>query len=265
MTGLPVGAGWIGARTPEVVVVIPCYDEELRLHPEDFAALVARDDIAAIFVDDGSTDGTVEVLHRIQATYPGSIEVITRDRNEGKAEAVAVGLRAALDAGATWVGYLDADLAVPVEEWLRVADRRSDDVDGILASRVRLLGRSIDRRLYRHLIGRIFATYASALLRLPVYDTQCGAKVFRASPRLSAALDEPFTTRWLFDVEILARLLYPLAPLPGLDPGRLVEVPLRSWKDVAGSALAPSSAPQIARQVVRLTRDVRRRQRACAR
>lgn len=261
MTDASAGEGWIGRRTPEVVAVIPCYDEELRLRPEDFAELFADEDVAAIFVDDGSTDGTAEVLRRIQAAHPQRVEVIALGRNGGKANAVATGLRAALDAGATWVGYLDADLAVPISEWLRVADHRSDDVDGILASRVRLLGRSIDRRLHRHLIGRIFATYASALLRLPVYDTQCGGKLFRASPVLTAALDEPFTTSWLFDVELLARLLYPKAPAAGLEPGRLVEVPLRRWQDVAGSALAPSSAPRVARQVVRLTRDVRRRQR----
>lgn len=265
MTDPSDDAGWIGRSRPEVVAVIPCFDEALRLRPEDFAELFANDDVASIFVDDGSTDGTLEVLHRIQASFPDRVEVIALPHNGGKAGAVATGLRAAMEAGATWVGYLDADLAVPISEWLRVADHRTDDVDGILASRVRLLGRSIDRKLHRHLVGRVFATYASALLRLPVYDTQCGGKLFRANPVLAAALEEPFSTSWLFDVELLARLLYPPAPAPGLEPHRLVEVPLRRWQDVAGSALAPSSALQVARQVVRLTRDVRRRQRAHAR
>jgi glycosyltransferase involved in cell wall biosynthesis len=265
MSGQETGRGWIGRRRPDVVVVVPCYDEASRLRPSAFGELFTGEDICAIFVDDGSTDGTLEILHRIQDAHPGRVEVLALPDNGGKSNAVATGMRAALGADATWVGYLDADLAVSIGEWRRVTAERNEAVDGIVASRVRLLGRAIDRKLYRHLVGRVFATYASALLRLPVYDTQCGGKLFRATPVLAAALDEPFTTRWLFDVEILARLLYPVAPLQGIDPSRLVEVPLRSWQDVAGSALAPWSAPQIAQQIVRLTRDVRRRQRACVR
>lgn len=241
-------------------MVVPCYNEASRLRPAAFAELFTGDDVCAIFVDDGSTDDTLDVLRKIQDAHPERVEVLASPRNEGKAHAVAMGMRAGIDAGAAWVGYLDADLAVPIDEWLRVAAHRGDDVDGILASRVRLLGRSIDRKLHRHLIGRIFATYASALLRLPVYDTQCGGKLFRATPALASALDEPFITSWLFDVELLARLLYPTGSKVGLDPGRLVEVPLRRWEDVEGSTLAPSSAPEVARQVVRLTRDLRRRQ-----
>ena len=264
MTTATDDPGWIGHRAPDVVAVIPCYDEALRLHPEDFTELFADDDVAAIFVDDGSSDDTLEVLLRIQAAFPERVEVSALPRNGGKADAVATGLRAAMEAGATWVGYFDADLAVPISEWLRVADHRSDAVDGILASRVRLLGRSIDRKLHRHLVGRVFATYASALLDLPVYDTQCGGKLFRANPALAAALDEPFTTSWLFDVELLARLLYPPSSIVAIAPERLIEVPLRHWRDVPGSALSLSSAGAIAGQTIRLTRDVRRRQRGNA-
>ena len=248
--------GWFDRHPPEVAVVIPCFNESHRMRAEPFVALTEDPEVSAVFVDDGSTDDTLGVLGAIQAAAPSQVEVLRAPENLGKAGAVALGMRAASKAGATWIGYLDADLAVPVAEWRRLAAARSDAVDGILGSRVRLLGRHIDRKPTRHLMGRGFATFASLLLQIPVYDTQCGAKLFRAGPSLDAALSTPFDTKWLFDVELLARLLYPDDPSLAVPEDRLIEVPLERWTDVPDGALAPSSIPGIAAEVIRLTRDV---------
>ena len=83
----------------------------------------------------------------------------------------------------------------------------------------------------------IFATVASVVLDLPIYDTQCGAKLFRVNDTLRAALAEPFPDRWSFDVELLARLLHPVGGVPPIDAEQIVEVPLTAWRDVGGSKL----------------------------
>ncbi len=222
----------------DIALVIPCFNEAARLDRAEILRLAAgRPDLALALVDDGSRDGTGEVLTTLRSAND-AIRVIALERNRGKAEAVRAGLLAAIADGARIVGYADADLSTPVDELLRLAacvDRYRVDV--ILASRVRLLGRHIDRHAHRHYLGRLFATFASMALRLPVYDTQCGAKFLRVTPALVAALQTPFRTRWIFDVELLARLLDGSGDASPLQPDAIREVPLRTWRDVAGSKL----------------------------
>jgi hypothetical protein len=99
-----------------------------------------------------------------------------------------------------------------------------------------LLGRTIERNAVRHYVGRIFATAASLTLGLPVYDTQCGAKLFRVSPATKCLFDQPFLTRWLFDVEILARIIQRYARgLDGRPDDIVCEFPLPEWREVPGS------------------------------
>jgi hypothetical protein len=85
-------------------------------------------------------------------------------------------------------------------------------------------------------LGRVFATAASLTLGLPVYDTQCGAKLFRANSILREVVADPFLTKWVFDVELLARYRCRLHASGQTDfEDRLFEVPLMSWRDVPGS------------------------------
>jgi dolichyl-phosphate beta-glucosyltransferase len=94
----------------------------------------------------------------------------------------------------------------------------------------------------------------SQLLRLGVYDTQCGAKVFRASNELRRALAEPFRTAWLFDVEILARLIAADPRGTTAVARRLYELPLDEWRDVPGSKLTRTAYTRAATSIVTLYR-----------
>jgi dolichyl-phosphate beta-glucosyltransferase len=224
------------ARLP--VVVIPCFDEEHRLDTARLAALAQSGRIRLLLVNDGSTDRTLSVLQALAESTSG-VDVLDLPRNEGKAEAIRLGLLQAVENGAVTVGYYDADLATPPHELLRLLAVLDDrpEISFVMGARVALLGWTIERSALRHYLGRIFASFASIILRLRVYDTQCGAKVFRVTPAVVEAISRPFRSSWVFDVELIARLLRGSSSVEPVAQTAFEEVPLREWHDVGGSKL----------------------------
>ena len=242
------------------VLVIPCFNEAARLKPSAFESLLEDPRVELLFVDDGSTDDTAGVLERFAAAHSDRIRVLTLEQNRGKAEAVRQGMGAALAGAPFAVGYLDADLATPPSEILRLLRVLYDrDAAVVLGSRIALLGRHIERSPTRHYLGRLFATLASAALSLPVYDTQCGAKMFRGSASLRAAVTEPFISKWAFDVELIGRLVRGSAGVPALDISAFHEEPLLEWHDVAGSKLSATHMARSLYDLGQIARHLRRR------
>jgi hypothetical protein len=140
------------------------------------------------------------------------------------------------------LGYWDADLATPLDAVLTfcaVLDSRPE-IEMVFGARVSLLGRCVERSPLRHYLGRVFATAASLALGVSFYDTQCGAKLFRTSPEVMSVFQRPFRTRWIFDIEIIARLIAARRCEAQSRVDEIVyEFPLHEWHDVAGSKVRP--------------------------
>jgi glycosyltransferase involved in cell wall biosynthesis len=242
-------------------IVIPCYNEAARFPFDVFTAFVdSNPAIHFLLVNDGSTDGTIDVLRRARAGREQQVDVLDQPVNGGKGEAVRAGVLAALErSGCLYVGFWDADLATPlpaIGELTAVITSRPE-LAMIFGARVKLLGRQVERRAIRHYLGRVFATAVSTALRLPIYDTQCGAKIFRVSPETKVLFGEPFCTRWVFDVEILARFIQ----VRGYDmesvQNSIYEFPLQQWRDVAGSRVRPRDFFRAFFDVLRIYRRYR--------
>ncbi len=127
-------------------IVIPCFNEAKRLSPAEIETLLTTD-LRLYLVDDGSTDGTLQMLQGMRFKAPDRVTVVSLPGNAGKGEAVRQGMSAAIEDGAGIVGYLDADFATPAEEMLRLIGLFPDlDVRVLLASRWSRLG--IKQRLF---------------------------------------------------------------------------------------------------------------------
>jgi glycosyltransferase involved in cell wall biosynthesis len=242
------------------IVVVPCYNEQRRL---DLAALASTLEqlpwLRFVFVDDGSSDGTGEMLGDFTKSWPGRAFARRLAHNSGKAEAVRQGVEYAMSMDAELVGYWDADLSTPlgaIPKFVECFRRESTML--VLGSRVRSLGRRIERSAVRHYIGRVFATLAARALDLHVYDTQCGAKMFRVSAPMQRIFSRPFELNWAFDVEILARLAGEAKSGDFQVEDVCTELVLDSWIEPGGSKLGLKQVPKVFMEIARLNRVVKR-------
>jgi len=104
------------------------------------------------------------------------------------------------------VGYWDADLATPLSTIPEFIEKiqSSREFVAVSGSRILRLGTSIHRSIFRHYFGRVFAMVTSNILNILIYDTQCGAKLFRTE-HAGLIYPEHFISRCFFDVELFAR------------------------------------------------------------
>ena len=242
------------ART---IIIVPCFNEARRLSPDAFRDFAANwPDGAFLFVDDGSIDGTFEILSAMGHSLPAQCQVLRLPQNVGKAEAVRRGMLRAFESNPDYAGFWDADLATPLDAiplFERIF-RERPGTDVVLGARVKLLGRNIERRAARHYLGRFFATAVAVTLGVNVYDSQCGAKLFRNTASVRSAFHTPFLSRWIFDVEILVRLM---KRSDRLSPASLYELPLPVWRDVAGSKLRMTDFVRAIYDLARIRRTVK--------
>lgn len=221
-------------RHERTTIVIPCYNEASRLHLEVFLNFGRQHpNISFVFVDDGSKDLTINLLCGAMAALPAQIDVLMMARNAGKAEAVRHGLKFAAKRGDKYIGFLDADLATPlnaINDFISVADRLHN-IDVVFGSRAGGLGRSVYRDFHRKMISLVCATMGRMATGLALKDTQCGAKLFRNTPHLRTCLEAPFTAGWLFDVELFLRISNPEKK----TRKNFFEYPVLEWTEVPGS------------------------------
>ena len=235
--------------TPRWSIVIPAFNEAQRLPPfldRVVAYFEGRDEpYEVIVVDDGSTDGTAEI---VEAKRLGTVKVLRLQPNGGKGAAVRAGMLAARGA---YRLFTDADGATPIEELKRLEPMLVAGADVVVGSRVLAdPGVSVTTRPHRVAAGRIF-NWLVARVGLPgVADSQCGFKAFTAPA--AARLFEALSTRGFgFDVELLLR-----ARATGY---RILEVPV-NWADQAGSKVGVlRHGPGMLWQILRARRRVRRR------
>lgn len=192
----------------ETCIIIPCYDEAGRLDQQAFLDFAAGNpSVYFCMVNDGSRDHTSTVLRELQSRAPQQFTVMDLTFNKGKAEAVRQAVLKMSELPFSFIGYFDADLATPLAEINNLLDcfRDNDELVIAFGSRKKTNENNIRRNIFRHNFGKSYAWLTTTMLGLPIYDTQCGAKIMRAATA-SSVFAEHFIDQWLFDLEIFCRI-----------------------------------------------------------
>jgi len=235
-----------------VGIVIPCYNEENRLKSAKFTQFV-EDKLGyhLCFVNDGSTDKTLDVLNEISKGREGYISVYDCAQNGGKAEAVRQGiLHLAKDPQIDYFGYLDADLSTNFSDFEDLVQTISNsDFQIIGGSRMARMGADITKEGSRAIISKTVNLIIRRILGMSFNDTQCGAKVMTREIAENMFNDK-FLTSWLFDVEIFLRM----KKFYGVDSVQdlICEQPLKRWIHEDGSHLSMKDSIKIVGQLLQI-------------
>ncbi len=226
-------------------IIIPCYNEEKRLDVNAFIAFIkSHNQYHLCFVNDGSKDNTMQVLEGIQEKVANKVSIIDVKKNAGKAAAVRSGARYLFNRqDIDYIGFIDADLSTDFNNFKKLVEtlHKDDNLSFVYGSRGKGEGQ-IERNIFRNLFSKIVKMIVFLILRLPISDTQCGAKVFRRNI-IPVAYNNAFLTRWLFDVEIFIRLKKHFGSQNIMN--RILEQPLERWVHVDDSKLGMKDALQI--------------------
>ena len=241
------GGGMVQHGAPTLSVIIPAYNEErgvrgtLRLLSAYLAAREWQWEVRV--VDDGSTDGTREIVEEFSRSEPRV--VLQAEPHRGKGGAVRAGM---LASRAAYRFMCDADLSMPVREIDRFMPP-AFDTDVAIGSREGIGARRVGEPLFRHVAGRVFNSLVRFSTIRDIQDTQCGFKMF------SAAAAETIFPRvtvegWAFDIEVLY--------LARLHKLRVREIPIE-WHFRADSRLRMGrDSITMLREVMRVRRRARR-------
>jgi CheY-like chemotaxis protein len=232
-----------------VGVVIPCYNEEERLLSKEFTDYIEKHSgYHLCFVNDGSSDKTLEVLNELRKGREDFITVYDCEKNGGKAEAVRLGmLYMAEHEDLDYIGFLDADLSTDLADFNDlVTTIENSDYKVVSGSRINRMGANITKDSARKIISLTVNYIIRKILSMNFKDTQCGAKIFHKDV-IQISFKDKFITKWIFDVEIFLRIKQHFK----IEKTRkmICEMPLKRWIHADGSKLSMKDSIKIIGQL----------------
>ena len=192
--------------TAELAIIFPCFNELPHLHASiqrirDFVGAL-NFDVQVVFVDDGSTDGTREILATLEIP---NFSAIFHASNLGRGAAVASGIRAV---SCPLVSYCDIDMEVDVFQILNLVDAIRMHGEVVIGRRIYNVS---PRSVHRYILSVGYQYLSSLYLGMPRQDTESGFKIFRRLEILPV-LDTIRSSGWFWDTESVVR-----AHLMGLE------------------------------------------------
>ena len=221
-----------------LITIIPVYNEEKRFNYKELNNLIefhSHINGKILFVNDGSTDKTLELLHELEKKF-NNIIVNHIPKNLGKANALRNGLIESIGKS-EFIAYIDFDFATSAKDFEQKYNEllQIDKKLNTLIFCSRSLGVSlnkINRPLLRKIPSNILGAFSDWLFRIPISDTQCGCKFLyiKNFDDFNRVLQPLFVGKWFFEIELICRLRK-----ERIKNIEIIESPLERWRDIPGS------------------------------
>ena len=187
------------------VVIVPTYNEAQNVPALLQQVMDLPGEISAVVVDDGSPDGTADLVRQLMASYPDRIGLIERGAKKGLGTAYIAGFKHALAAGFEYICEMDADFSHNPRDLPLLIEACRAGADLALGSRYVGGVRVVNWPLSRLILSYGAGVYTRAITRLPVHDVTAGFRCFRRRVLEALDLDRVRSNGYSFQIEMTYR------------------------------------------------------------
>lgn len=163
-----------------ISIIIPLYNESKRTNNlfNKIIKFISQKKInyEIIFVNDGSTDNTLEILrYYIKKIKKNNLKIINYKKNKGKGYAIKKGVLASKE---KWILTLDADLSVSLNQFLYWNKKYKLKTNKVYFGSRNLKKSKVSTKYFRKLFGTVLQLILKNILHINLSDTQCGFKLY---------------------------------------------------------------------------------------
>ncbi|GAA4452321.1 polyprenol monophosphomannose synthase [Rurimicrobium arvi] len=189
----------------EKIVIIPTYNEKENIEKIIRKVMSLDGDFHILIVDDGSPDGTADIVRGLQSEFSGRLHLVCRSGKLGLGTAYIFGFKWSLEKGYRFIFEMDADFSHNPDDLLRLYDACKNGADLAVGSRYVRGGKLVNWPLQRKLISKGGAIYTKLITWMPVEDPTAGFVCYRDEVLRKIPLDEVQFVGYAFQVEMKYR------------------------------------------------------------
>ncbi|MEX0661306.1 MAG: polyprenol monophosphomannose synthase [Balneolaceae bacterium] len=187
----------------DTLVTIPTYNEASNISRLIISLMKLEMEVDILILDDGSPDGTAELVKEKQQEYPNRIHLIERKEKMGLGSAYIKGFQYALEKGYQYICEMDADFSHNPEDIPKlVAPVKSGEADIAIGSRYSDGISIVNWPLSRLILSYAANLYARSITGLPVKDTTAGFKCIHRDVLSKVNIEKIRSNGYAFQIEI---------------------------------------------------------------
>ena len=185
------------------IVIIPTYNEKENIRDIILKVFSLEGSYDILIVDDGSPDGTAQIVKDLQQEYPERLFLIEREGKLGLGTAYLTGFKKCLELGYDYIFEMDADFSHNPEDLPRLyAACAEDGADLAIGSRYCHGVSVVDWPIGRIVMSYFASVYVRTVLRMKVYDTTAGFKCYSRKVLETMDLDDVRMKGYGFQIEM---------------------------------------------------------------
>jgi dolichol-phosphate mannosyltransferase len=185
------------------LIIIPTYNEKENIEKIILKVFSLDVDFDILIVDDGSPDGTANIVKKIQKSYPQKLHIVERTGKLGLGTAYIFGFKWALKNNYNYIFEMDADFSHDPDDLIRLYKACHEEKGDVAIGSRYIKGVNIVNWPMSRLLMSFFASkYVKIITGMPIHDSTAGFKCYKRSVLEKINLEKIQFVGYAFQIEM---------------------------------------------------------------